>query len=136
MRYPRGDGEMMTLGDLAHFFLAQIAERKERPLESLGRECVEHVGLVFLIIAGTVQFNAVRAIETTGVVARRDEIGLERDRTFVKQIKFDERVAVQTGVWRTSPRILIDKWVDDEALEGTFEVEGVVGNIEGLGDGP
>ncbi len=126
----------LLTGNLAHFGLGEVAQRKERARQLLLGEAEEEVGLVLGMIGGALENPAVarRVVLVDGVVAGGDAAGADGARGLEELVELEMVVAERTGDRRPAGEVLGDERPHHILLEALFLVDDVVGNAEVLGD--
>src|SRR5947208_7856205 len=71
------DAEPGLPSDLAHFYLAVAADRKEQARQDVSPDAVQDVRLVFVRIGASAQLRAAGAGDDLGVMAGGDVVGFE-----------------------------------------------------------
>src|SRR5579872_5728868 len=129
-----GDWQSQAAGDLAHFGLIQLADRKQRAGQLRLRQAEEEVGLILACVHAFAQLIASGGVaRNAGVVSGRNLRGANRIGHLQKLIELDEVVAKRAGDGRAPGQILADEGSDHLLLEALLEIHHVVGNAQALG---
>jgi len=113
-----------------------VAEREESVGELFLGEAEEEVGLILGAVGGAFENPAIASgVELVdGVVAGGDAGCADGAGGLEKLVELEVVVAERAGDGRAASQVLVDKGLDDVALEAGLLVDNVVGDAEVLGD--
>src|SRR5204863_228725 len=107
--------------------LAIATHRKEQAWQEVARQAEEHVGLILLPIDRPLQVELAGTSDDLGIVAGRNEIGLELLAVPPELAELQPAITDHTGVRRPPGQVLVREVIDD-AIEIFLEVQGVEGD--------
>ena len=117
----------------AYLVLHRVAEGEHRSGQLVDVEHAEHIALVLGGIGRSVQLAPRRTVDNPGVVAGRNSVEAECERTIEHGAELDALVAAEARVGRASGGVLGDEVVDDVILESVRQIPYVERDPEHVG---
>ena len=120
----------------SHCGLEVGTEGEYGALKLVSSQDAQDVGLILLRVRGPMEFGTVRALDDLRVVAGRNCIEVQGERSVEDCAELDLLVAAQAGIGRSTALVLGDEIVDNVRCEPLREIPDIEGNAEHVGHAP